>query len=68
MADLKCNWHLASPQDITVTASSTREEKFLADILQLIPGVVGEEYMVVHMVHMCDTAMVVACMALAQQV
>jgi hypothetical protein len=66
MADLKCNWHLASPQDIT--ASSTREEDFLADILQLIPGVVGEEYMVVHMVHMCDTAMVVAGMALAQQV
>jgi hypothetical protein len=66
MADLKCNWHLASPQDIT--ASSTREEKFLADILQLIPGVLGEEYMAVHMVHMCDTAMVVACMALAQQV
>jgi hypothetical protein len=29
---------------------------------------VGEEYMVVHMVHMCDTAMVVDCMALAQQV
>jgi hypothetical protein len=29
---------------------------------------VGEEYMVVHMVHMCDMAMVVGCMALAQQV
>jgi hypothetical protein len=41
---------------------------FLADILQLLPGVVGEEYMAVHMVHMCDMAMVVACMALAQQV